>query len=184
MDDVWVDKIDVARRQIKTAVRLFFENGDPVAIHTLVAPAHQVLVDVGEDRGIHGAIKSAKLLQGADAKDYLASINFAFNFMKHADRDPNAKINITPLIRLTSDFLMDAILLLQRVSNDIPIEAKVFWAWFVSTYPEEFEDSLPDGPIQQMQQQMSVEKWDFKTIRQFLDFADVVGDLPIAKSDP
>jgi hypothetical protein len=35
-----------------------------------------------------------------------------------------------------------------------------------------------------MQQQMSVEKWDFKTIRQFLDFADVVGDLPIAKSDP
>lgn len=178
MGVVWVDKAGVARRQVITAVRLFFEEADPVAIHTLVASAHQVLVDIGEQKGIHGALKSARMLQGPEAKEYLESVNFAFNFMKHADRDGNAKINVSPLLRLTSDFLMDAILLLQSISGDIPIEAKVFWIWFVSTYPEEFEDSLPDGPIKKMQQ-MGIEKWDFKTIRNFLRFADTVGDLAL-----
>lgn len=180
MDTVWIDKLEVARRQIIAAVRLFFEEGDPVAIHTLVAPAHQVLVDIGEEKGVHGAIKSAKMLQGPDAKKYLKSINFAFNFMKHADHDGNEKINIAPLSRLTSDFLMDAILLLQLVSGDIPIEAKVFWTWFVSTYPEEFEDSLPEGPIKKMQQ-TDIEKWDFKTIRQFLVFANLAGNVPLGE---
>jgi hypothetical protein len=183
MDVVWVDKVEVARRQIKAAVRLFFENGDPVAVHTLVAPAHQILVSIGEKKGIHGALKNAKALQGPDAKQYLARINFAFNFMKHADRDESEKINIVPLSRLTSDFLMDAILLLQLVSGDIPIEAKVFWTWFVSTYPDEFETSLSDGPIKHMQQ-MGIEQWEFKEIRKLLEFADVAGGLPPEQSEP
>ena len=182
MDVVWIDKLEVARRQIVAAVRLFFEEGDPVAIHTLVAPAHQVLTDIGEEKGVHGAIKSAKALQGPDAKKYLQQINFAFNFMKHADNDADSKINITPLLQLPSDFLMDAILLLQLITGKLPIEAKVFWIWFVSTRPKEFEDSLPDGPIKEMQQ-MGVEKWDFKTIRQFLVFADVAGDVALAKTE-
>jgi hypothetical protein len=183
MDVILVDKVEVARRQIKTAVRLFFENCEPVALHTLVAPAHQILVSIGEKKGIHGALKNAKALQGADANKYLAHINFAFNFMKHADRDESAKINIVPLSRLTSDFLMDAILLLQLVSGDISIEAKVFWTWFVSTYPDEFETSLPDGPIKRIQQ-MGIEKWEFTEIRKLLEFADVVGGLPLEKSEP
>jgi hypothetical protein len=182
MDTEWIDKLDVARRQIVAAVRLFFEEGDPVAIHTLVAPAHQVLVDIGESKGIHGGIKNAKALQSPDAKKYLASINFAFNFIKHADRDGDAKINVSPLPELTSDFLMDGILLLQLITGKLPIEAKVFWIWFVSTRPAEFEDSLPEGPIKEMQQ-MGIEKWDFKTIRQFLLFADVAGDVALAKTE-
>jgi hypothetical protein len=182
MDVVWIDKFEVARRQIVAAIRLFFEEGDPIVIHTLVASAHQVLVDIGESKGIQSVIKNAKALQGPDAKKYLASINFAFNFIKHADRDGDAKINVTPLLQLTSDFLMDAILLLQLITGKLPIEAKVFWIWFLSTHPEEFEDALPDGPIKEMQQ-MGIEKWDFKTIRQFLLLADVTGDVALAKTE-
>jgi hypothetical protein len=181
MDPIWIDKLEIARRQIIAAVRLFFEEGDPVAIHTLVAPAHQVLVDIGKGKNIHGAIKNAKALQSPDVGKYLEQINFAFNFMKHADRDGNAKVNVVPLHQLTSDFLQDAILLLQLISGSLPIEAKVSWIWFVSTYPEEFEGSLPDGPIQQMQH-MGIEKWDFSTIRQFLTFANVVGEAGLPTS--
>ncbi len=130
MSVVWIDKIEAARRQIKTAVRLFFQETEPVAVHTLVASAHQILIDIGLKRGIYGALKSAKLLQSAEGQEYLKSINFAFNYMKHADRDDDMKLNIEPLQRFTSDVLLDAVVLLQRISGDIPVEARVFWTWF------------------------------------------------------
>jgi len=40
MDVHWVDKVEVARRQIREAVRLFFEARDLVVIHTVIASAH------------------------------------------------------------------------------------------------------------------------------------------------
>jgi hypothetical protein len=42
-----VSKTDVAKRQIETAIRLWFFSGDPVSIHTLAAAAHQILHDLG-----------------------------------------------------------------------------------------------------------------------------------------
>ncbi len=36
-------KIDVARRQLATAIQLFFENGDPVSIYSLAANAWEVI---------------------------------------------------------------------------------------------------------------------------------------------
>src|SRR5207245_10811773 len=35
---ITVTKLDAARRQLRTAIRLWFEEGDPVSIHTLAAP--------------------------------------------------------------------------------------------------------------------------------------------------
>jgi len=39
------------------------------------------------------------------------------------DRDPEGRINIGPLERFISDFIMDAVVMLQRLTNDIPKEA-------------------------------------------------------------
>ena len=71
-------------------------------------------------------------------------LSYPFNFLKHADRDPDAKINVGPMLRFSGEFIMETILLLQQIANDIPIEAKVFWTWFVSKYPQDFAN-LPDG---------------------------------------
>jgi hypothetical protein len=181
MDVIWIDKVEVARRQLITAIRLFFEEADRVSVHTLVASCHQILVDVGGKKGIYGAMKSAKVLQGDYAQDYLRSINGVFNFMKHADRDGEKQINIAPLSRFTSDFLMDAILLMRSISGVIPTEGKVFWIWFVTAYPGEFENLPPESEVRKFQK-MGIEKWNFRTIRQFLLFAEIVGNLPFTEA--
>jgi hypothetical protein len=157
----WIDKIEVARRQIREAVRLFFGERDPVAIHTLIASAHQILGDISDNRGAQSVLKNVK------------RVNYPFNFLKHADRDPDAKINIGPLLRFSGDFIMDAILMLQQIAGDIPIEAKIFWTWFVSKYPEQF-DNLPDGSEIRTMQQHKLANWDFRRISYFLEFAEVV----------
>ena len=165
-----IGKIDVARRQIIEAVRLFFEGRDPVVIHTIIASAHQVLHDLGAKTGITGAIKNTSQWDS----------NFPFNFFKHADRDPEEKIYVEQLQQLTSDFIMDAIFMLQQISGNIPIEAKVFWSWFVSKYPDGFDNLPQDGAIAKMQK-LQLAEWDFPRIANFLQFANIAEDIFGAK---
>ena len=132
----WVTKTDVARRQLRAAIRFFFERRYPIIIHTLVAASHQVLTDLGNKSGIIGLLKGK-----GQSIDHIRSLNHAANFFKHADKDPEGRINIQPLTDLTAEFMMDAVVLLQRLAGEIPFEAKIFWTWFVTKHKELFEDS-------------------------------------------
>jgi hypothetical protein len=38
-----ITKLEAGRRQLRTAIRFWFEDGDPVAIHTLVAATYEIL---------------------------------------------------------------------------------------------------------------------------------------------
>jgi hypothetical protein len=173
MEVHWIDKQEIVRRQLREAVRLFFEERDPVVIHTVVASAHQILLDLGGPKGIASVVKNTEALRGAELQSFLRSINYPYNFFKHANKDPDSKINVGPLERFTQDFIMDAVVMFQRLCGDIPFEAKVYWTWFVSKYHEEFDDCPSDGEIKKLQEQQ-LSDWDFPTIRQFLTFCDIV----------
>ena len=43
-----LNKIDAARRQLKVAIRLLFDDEDPVAVHTLVGAASVIITDLVE----------------------------------------------------------------------------------------------------------------------------------------
>lgn len=175
-EPLWIGKIDVARRQLCEAIRLLFSERDPVAIHTLVAAAHQVLFDIGKCQDVASIVKPIGKSSPSEEADHNKLINSAINFMKHADKDPNARINISPLSILAQDLLMDAVRMLQCIDGDLPIEAKTFWTWFVSYRRDEFEGAGPaiDSMIQQ-----DLASWDFPQIAMFLQFADIIGDQPM-----
>lgn len=173
MEVHYIQKLDVVRRQIKEAVRLFFEQRDAIVIHTVVASAHQILFDLGESKGIASAIKSTATLKSHEIQSYLRSINYPYNFFKHADRDSEDKINIGPLESFTQAFIMDAIVMLQRLCGSLPIEAKVYWFWFVSKYPEDFHDCPADGEVKKVHAE-GLSNWDFSTICQFLNLCELV----------
>jgi ribosomal protein S7 len=46
-----VTKLEVAERQLRVAIRLFFERRDMIAVHTLAAAAQGVLRDLGRRKG-------------------------------------------------------------------------------------------------------------------------------------
>lgn len=125
--------------------------------------------------GAFADFDTEKTLRSEELQHHLKTINYPFNFFKHADRDADGMINIGPLKRFTSDFIMDAIVMLQQIAGDIPIEAKVFWSWFVSKCPQEFENCSEDGEIKKMQQQR-LSDWDFPKICQFLGYAEIAGE--------
>ncbi len=173
MQPIWIDKIEVAKRQITEAVKLFFESRDFVVIHTVIASAHQILFDVGKEQGIASVVKNPRGMTREEFRKHVKTVNEPYNFFKHADKDPKGKINIAPIERFTSDFILDAILMLQNLSGDIPLEAKVFWGWCISTYPDEFDDCQENGALKHLMS-LGLNEWDFHKIRHFLTFGEIM----------
>lgn len=170
-----VTKLDVAARQLSAAIRLFFTEWDAVAVHTLAAAAHQILVDLGKRQGIESVVKNTSRMTKPEARRFLKTINYPYNFLKHADQDPEGTMYVVPLDRFAQDFLMDAVLMLQRMAHDIPFAGKVFWHWYVSKYPAEFEDLPKDGEVAKMQK-LHMADMAFREIAMFLKFNDAFGD--------
>jgi hypothetical protein len=86
---VKLSKLDVARRQLETAIRLYFSMGDPVSIHTLTSAAYQVLRDLNKAHAWAPMLKDAlpELVRQEDRDAVTKKLNEAVNFFKHADRD-------------------------------------------------------------------------------------------------
>src|SRR5271163_1574815 len=98
-----ISKLDAAKRQLDSALTLYFRYGDPVSTYTLTAAAHQILMDLGKQDGVESIVKShgVKAIKEEFQKEYLKKINEAENFFKHADRDPNELLDFNPE---TTDF--------------------------------------------------------------------------------
>ena len=75
-----IDKLEVARRQIVESIRLFFDEKDWVAIHTLIASAHQILFDVGKIKNVPSVVKNTNGLRKPEIQQLLKTINYHITF--------------------------------------------------------------------------------------------------------
>ena len=95
MGDLRTNKIDAARRQLEAAIRMFFGGDDPFAIHTVASAAYRILRDVAEHSGkspFHEHVKT--FIRPGKDKQFWSAINKAANFLKHADEDPDAILEV------------------------------------------------------------------------------------------
>jgi hypothetical protein len=130
-----ISKLDAARRQLKTAVRMFFDDGDTVSVHTLAAAAHEILRDLQKVKGGGVSLKDLMDLVVPERRSETRQrANAAENFFKHADRDPDEILDFKPL--QTEFLLFDAFLLLERLTGRSLRAGMVFGWWFLLRYPE------------------------------------------------
>lgn len=167
----WITKVDVAERQLRAAIRMFFEEQDPVAVHTVAAAGHQVLVDMARLNGLDSLLKPRNAPVSS-----VHLINYPANFFKHADRDTGGRINVAPLREFTAELLMDFVLLFQRQEARIPFEAKLYWMWFVTKHRELFEGSVPAEREIQRLINLGLNPDDLNAVRTLLQLHDVLGE--------
>ena len=145
---IMVSKLDAARRQLDAAVRLYFAEGDPVAIHTLAAAAHEVLADISVRRNvtvpfIHKLLSLIRPEKQAEAR---AKFNRARNFFKHAKNDPEESIEFDPA---HSEFLLfDACTQYRELTGELVPALGVFQAWFWIAW-DKLVDHTPNNIIDQ-----------------------------------
>jgi len=87
-------KLDAARRQINSAIWLWFNGADIVSVHTLAAAAHRIVLDLsGTTETAPLPFDTANLPEGLTAK----MLRKAQIFLEPAKDDPDKTINLNPV---------------------------------------------------------------------------------------
>ena len=155
MAELHLTKQAAAQRQLDAAVRILFAGEDVLAVHTIVAAAHNVLTDLDNKSG-----KTALALYG----DTLSDLQKAYpgiplpkdaaefktwsqrknrlgaNFLKHADKD-SAKA-LDPSALSTDHLLLEACAIYGGLGLEPTQEMKAFGRWHLAVYPSQVEDRI------------------------------------------
>ncbi|WP_446332861.1 hypothetical protein [Burkholderia pseudomallei] len=131
-----VTKIDAARRQLITAIRLFFDGGDLVSVYSLASNAWEVIDVLCTSAGVESFSKQARenLPAGHTLKHYINEP--CRNFFKHAEQDPNPDSSVELREANVAAILFLAVEDYIRFRQGGPVEAQVFQLWFIAVFPE------------------------------------------------
>lgn len=129
-----ISKLEAASRLLDTAIRLFFESSDAVAVHSLAAASLNILSDLAE----HGG-NSWRAHLGDDSKlsaqEVKRILNRAWNFFKHADRDPDETLNFE---EIDSEHLMFVAVLQCGELQATTCCMQAFQLWYIAAHPAHF----------------------------------------------
>jgi hypothetical protein len=140
-----IGKLDAARRQLDTALLLYFNHVDPVSIHTLGAAADGILRDLSTTPTLtqRGLEELPPELRTAIEK----ALKVPQNFLKHADRDPEEILDFAPGI--TELMLLDASAKYWELSGEKTPMTKAYEVWFSLQHPEYWaHTSVAEGVLE------------------------------------
>jgi hypothetical protein len=126
-----VSKLDAAKRQLDTALRLYFHDDDPVSIHTLASASFNLLSDIAKGSSIEAPNFRQQVIDSVP-DDLKKIYNFHSrkhqNVFKHANRDHEANISFNPE---ASDWIfIDAIQIYRKITTENPPLYQLFDVWF------------------------------------------------------
>lgn len=88
-----LNKIDVATRQLNTAITMWFERADPIPTHTLACAAYQIIHDVNSSRGGPELLYDSICFKDEFRGQAIRHLRRDYDFFRHADREPEATID-------------------------------------------------------------------------------------------
>src|SRR5258708_3951444 len=134
-ETIKMGKFEAARRQLRTAISLWFSSGDPVAIHTLAFAAYEVIHAVSEKRDPNrrDLLFDTALIKDEHRRDWNQLVRREANFFKHADRDGDSVIDFNP--EFAEWFIFFAILGRELCGEEPSTEESAFMWWLQITKP-------------------------------------------------
>jgi hypothetical protein len=132
-----VTKLDAAKRQLETAISLWFSEGDEVSTHTLATSALKVLHDVGDKKGI----KSWLIARPNAPPEWKKRSMAIQGFFKHAHKDSDDVLTYNA--EVTEFYIFDAIHCFEEL-HGIPLPAimRAFLLRFKLRHTEIFGDDI------------------------------------------
>ncbi|MDE2230201.1 MAG: hypothetical protein KGL11_14330 [Alphaproteobacteria bacterium] len=130
-----ITKIEAARRQLRTALELWFADGDPVSIHTLAYAAYEVVHFVAKSKDPNTEL----IFDWPGIKDeargqWRKIIAGDANFFKHANRDPDDSIEFGPAH--SKIFIMFSLMGLRSMKLPLTQIEEAFSSWLLFNHPE------------------------------------------------
>ena len=154
-----ISKLDAAKRQLETAIRLYFHHGEPVSIHTLVSASYNIIRDINTKRGGEKMVVKELLFDQVRPErhvEFRKLLQRAENFFKHADRDHDGSLEFNP--DESELLILDACTKYWELTGEHPPLFQIFRGWFMASNPELF--NMPEGiklHIAQVQKELTKE---------------------------
>lgn len=139
-EEILVSKLDAARRQLETAVHLYFVEADIVATHTLACAAHEILETLHIRMGGKPTVLHRNNPDLRDSEkirnEFHQLITQAKNFFKHANHDPDKTLQFKT--RWTEGHLLEICQLYKQLTGEKTPLCKLFIVWMGIHHPEIF----------------------------------------------
>jgi len=171
-DTIRISKLEAARRQLKTAISLWFDDGDPVAVHTLAFAAYEVLHSVSEKRDPNrrDLLFDSAMIKDEYRRNWNKHIKKEANFFKHADRDGDSVIEFKPV--LSEYFIMFAIAARELCGESSTDEEAIFCHWLMVNRPnlvnDEWKNLIVNTlPVENIKQLRTLSKPEFFEVFQY-----------------
>lgn len=131
-----VDKISAARRQLISAIYMFFERKDSIAIYSLSWDAYQILTDLCKQKGIQREIEDSEILNEiSKLSEVITAMRKPRNFFKHSDRESDdATIKFFPDASYL--ILASSCQYFLKLTGDLFYEGRLFQWWFLLKHPD------------------------------------------------
>jgi hypothetical protein len=159
MADLEITKLDAARRQLRTALHLWFGDGDPVSIHTLLAAAHEIIHRLYRNKGLVNLVFDTDLIKDEYRGEFAKKIKEAPNFFKHANHDTDKSILFNPE---ANDYM--AMFLLQALADmgeEFGLEERAYIWWLLIRGPHVFQSKGKFLPAEIVQNLKGINKKQF-----------------------
>jgi hypothetical protein len=130
-----VTKMDAARRQLGTALDLWFAEGDPVSIHTLAHASHEIIHRLYRNAGHTDLLFDSSIVEPEHAADFSRFLKDSARFIKHAkqERSPDDSIDFNPA--LNEIFLAMSVIALERMGKGLDGKESAMRLWFAVHHP-------------------------------------------------
>jgi len=171
MKKIKLSKLDAAKRQLETAIRLYFNYGDPISIHTLACAAHEILSGLNKKYSGAPMLMGDFLIKDEYKKDYNRMIREPQNFFKHADWNPEGILDFNP--DASPFFLYDAISKYQELTGEIVPYFRIFKGWYWALHIDQFY--FPEDQKQSIQNMMN--KYGNDRLTYFSDMVKISSEL-------
>jgi len=142
-----VTKLDAATSQIATAIWLYFEDSDPISVHTLVHAGCEIIDRLCDAKGTPGIRKNLlERIKPEYQKTVSDKLNLAANFFKHAatSKPDEALENFDDERNFMG--LIHACHGLTLLGVKLP-QAEIFSSWINVAQPELLEKPVPREEI-------------------------------------
>jgi len=184
---VSITKLSAAQRQIDAAIRILFSGEDILAVHTVVAAAHRIVLDLAEKRNLAPYTESIRTTIATlyrqqfgetipndkmqlwaaqfEGKYFRPYWNRPANFLKHADRDPGEALDQDSL--QTDALILVSCTTYAELGLEYTPEMIAFCRWHLAVYPHEDGDAIKtdSGYVHDLSRAHQIEFGDFMLSR-------------------
>lgn len=137
-------KILVAKRQLATAIELFFAGGDSISVYSLATNAWEIIDVLCRKVSVNSISIQARESLPSEKDLKLDYINSPYrNFFKHAKSDSDQALSPLP------NSQVEAVLFLAvedyiRLQQRSPVQLQVFQLWYLAKHPEKLATDVKD----------------------------------------